>query len=187
MKRYLMIVIMSFTLVLTAYAKEYRWNYNLCFDAPEEARIAYNSRVRLEMVWHDMAYIVNVCRNVGDNDELLKRDLQRTAADYNMWDTRTSKYSNKSFIGFCLHGTLPDGSTADIYNLQSKKTQLCIQVIVNYTRDSAKDAQKLIKSIKEQEPPKKKKPKVKQKVQKKNAPPKPIKKSTTSPAELYEI
>ena len=102
MKRYLMIVIMSFTLVLTAYAKEYRWNYNLCFDAPEEARIAYNSRVRLEMVWHDMAYIVNVCRNVGDNDELLKRDLQRTAADYNMWDTRTSKYSNKSFIGFCI-------------------------------------------------------------------------------------
>ena len=178
---------MALALVMNVHAKEYHWNYNLHFDAPEKGRVAYNSRVRLEMVWHDMTYIVNVCRNVGDNDELLKRDLQRTAAGYNMWDTRTTKFSNKAFKGFCLHGTLPDGSTADIYNLQSKKSKLCIQVLVNYTRDSAKDAQKLIKSLCEQEPPKKKQPKVKQKVQKKNEPPKPIKQPTASPGELYEI
>ena len=68
----------------------------------------------------------------------------------------------------------------------SKKTSLGVQVTVNYTRDSQKEAKRLIKSLKE-EKAKEKKPRIKQKIQKKDAPPKPIKTPSVSPAELYEI
>lgn len=172
--------------VVSMYGKDYRWLYNLTFEAPEEGRVAYNTRSRLELVWHDLAFIVQVYRNTGVNDNMLKRDLQRKASGYNMYDTRTEKYSNASFQGFYLEGTLPDGSQACIYNLLSKKTDVFLQVVVNYTINTEKEAKKIVKSLKETKP-ENKKPKIKQKIQKKDAPPKPIKKPAASLAELYEI
>lgn len=187
MKRFIIYVVaVMCTIGSSLYAKDYQWLYNLAFEAPEDGRVAYNTRSRLEMVWHDMAYIVQVYRNTGVTDELMKCDLQRKASGYNMYDTRTVKYSNSSFKGFCLEGTLPDGSQACIYNLLSKNTDVFLQVTVNYTINTEKEAKKIVKSLKELKP-EKKKPKVKQKIQKKDAPPKPIKKTSTSPAELYEI
>lgn len=186
MKRLLIYICFIMCTMNTLSAKEYRWIHDLAFEAPKDSRVAYNSRTRLEMVWHDMTFIIQLLRTNDVNDDLLKRDLQRTASSYNMYDTRTEKFSNGSFKGFRLIGTLPDGSTAGIYNLLSKKSTLGVQVIVNYTRDSEKEAKKLIKSLKiEKKEPKR--PKAKQKIQKKNATPKPIKKSRTSPTELYEI
>lgn len=186
MKRFLICAVLVVCAMGSLCAENYRWIKDLTFDAPEDGRIAYNSRTRLEMVWHDMTFIIQLLRSGDVSDDLLKRDLQRTASGYNMYDTRTEKYGNRSFKGFSLEGTLPDGSTANIYNLLSKKSDLGIQVTINYTRDSAKEAKKLIKSLKI-EKPETKKPKIKQKVQKKDAPPKPIKKPSASPAELYEI
>lgn len=186
MRRYIISAVLALCAIGSLCATEYRWIRDIVFDAPEGGRIAYNSRNRLEMVWQDMAFIVHLLRTSGVSDDLLKRDLQRTASGYNMYDTRTYKYENGSFKGFCLEGTLPDGSTANIYNLMSKKTSLGVQVTVNYTRDSQKEAKRLIKSLKE-EKAKDKKPRIKQKIQKKDAPPKPIKTPSVSPAELYEI
>ena len=167
-------------------AETYNWLHDITFDAPTDGTVLFNSRDRLEMVWHDMTFVVQIYSNKGINDELLKKNLQRRAADYNMYDTRTDKYKRNSFEGFYLTGTLPDGSRANIHNMLSSKTGLFIQVLVNYTTDSEKAAKKLIKSLK-QEPAKKKKQVRKQKIQKKDAPQKPIKKSSTSPVELYEI
>ena len=192
-KRLALYIIFLVAMAGSAHAEVYRWLYDLKFEAPDNGQIVYNTRDRLEMVWADMTFVVQVYSNNGVTDELLKQNLQRRAAGLNMYDTRTDKYNRNSLKGFCLKGTLPDGSTAEIYNVVSKKSGMCLQFIVNYTRDSEKVAKKLVKSIVEdknnnaKKDSKDDKPVRKQKIQKKDAPPKPIKKSSTSPAELYEI
>lgn len=174
----------------TVSADTFRWMYDLTFDAPIDGKISYNSRDRLEMVWHDMVLVIQVYDNRGLNDQRLKQNLQHRAASYNMYDTRTTRYEKNSFKGFCLEGTLPDGSRANIYNMVSKKTGICVQVVVNFTAYSRNDAKRLIKSFKQatekKQKPKKRKP-IKQKVQKKGTPPKPIKKPSTSPDKIFEI
>ena len=178
-------------------AKDYLWNYDIVFEGPDDGRLAYNSRDRFEMVWYDLTFVVQVYSNRGINDQLLKQNLQHRASDYNMYDTRTTTYSRNAFKGFCLEGTLPDGSRANIYNIVSQKTGMFLQVTVNYTSNTEKEAKKLVKSFKQDskkadaDKQKSKKqqeqPKRKQKVQKKDAPEKPIKKPTATPADLYEI
>lgn len=176
-----------FTIIFVSitHAKTYFWSHNLTFDAEKNGRVMYNSRDRLEMTWHDMTFIIQIYSNQGINDNLLKRNLQRRASSYNMYDTRTNKHNHNSFKGFVLTGTLPDGSKAEIYNIVSKKSKLCLQVIINYTSASEKEAKKIIKSLKQKS--NKKCHKKKQKIGKKNTPPKNIKKSAVSPTELYEI
>lgn len=171
---------------VAAHGEVYRWAYDLTFEAPEGGRVVYNTPKRLEMLWGDMTLIVNVYGSRGVTDEVMKQNLQRTASEYYMYDTKTKKYSRNGLSGFCLEGILPDGSNANIYNMLSKKSGRCIQLIVNFTRDSEKAAKKLVKTFKEQpaKEPKKKKP-IKQRIQKKDAPLKPIKKRTPV-GELYE-
>ena len=189
MKRFLLYIALLLLSSLSVSAERFRWLYDIVFEAPERSRVMYNSRDRLEMIIEDMTFVIQIYSNDGVDDEMLKLNLQRRAAEYNMYDTHIKKFSQSTFKGFALKGTLPDGSIADIYNVISKKTGLCVQFIVNYTGDKEKSAKKLVKSLKE-EPAKnveKKEPKIKQKIQKKDAPLKPIKKTTTTPVELYEI
>ena len=83
MKRYIISAVLALCAIGSLCATEYRWIRDIVFDAPEGGRIAYNSRNRLEMVWQDMAFIVHLLRTSGVSDDLLKRDLQRTASGYN--------------------------------------------------------------------------------------------------------
>lgn len=183
MKKWVLFLFLTTLFGTHAHSETYRWLHDLTFETEKDGQIVYNSRDRLEMVWYDMNLIIQIYSNHGVNDDILKRNLQRRASSYNMYETRTDKYKRNSFKGFYLTGTLPDGSKAEIYNILSDKTNLCLQVIINYTSNSEKAARKIIQSLK-QKPEKKKK---KQKVAKKNAPQKPIKKSSISPAEIYEI
>lgn len=189
MKRWILAVFLAITFGTITHAETYQWLHDLTFDTEEGGRVVYNSRDRLEMMWYDMSFIIQIYSNHGVNDDILKQNLQRRASSYNMYDTRTEKYKRNSFKGFCLTGTLPDGSKAEICNIVSEKSGLCLQLIVNYTSASEKMAKKLLKSFKQKQDKQKQKPKKKkkQKVGKKNAPQKPIKKSSISPAELYEI
>lgn len=197
MKRLITFIIMIASIIPIMSAKDYFWNNNITFNAPEEGRLTYNSRDRFEMVWYDLTLVVQIYSNRGINDQLLKQNLQHRASDYNMYDTHTSKYNRNSFKGFYLEGTLPDGSQADIYNIVSQETGVFLQVTINYTSNTKKDAKKIIKSIKQEvkknssgkkkSSKTSKQPKRKQKVQKKDAPKKPIKKPSATPADLYEI
>lgn len=189
MKRLVIYCVMVVLAVASAYAERFRWLYDLTFEAPVNSRVVYNVRDRLEMIIEDMTFVIQVYSNEGVDDDVLKRNLRRRAAEYNMYDTEIKKFSQGKLKGFYLKGTLPDGSIANIYNVISKKTGLCMQFIVNYTSDNEKKAKELVKSLKEEplKEAKKKEPTRKQKIQKKDAPLKPIKKSTISPAELYEI
>lgn len=178
----------------SALCDTYRWAYDFTFEAPSTGRILYNSVDRLEMVWDDLTFVLQMYSNNGINDQLLKKNLARRAAEYNMYDTRTMSYERNGLKGFKLEGTMPDGSTAWICNVVSEKTGLCVQIAINFTSASEKEAKKLMKSLKEdstkgknKEQKKEEKPRIKQKVQKKGAEPKPIKKPSTSPIELYEI
>ena len=191
MKKWILCLCVVLGSVNVLFAKEYRWNQNIVFDAPASGQVRYNAPDRLEMNWGDLFLSIQLFDSRGVTDAVLTTNLHRRAAEYNMYDTRIDKYSRNFFEGFCLKGTLPDGSRVNIYNMVSKKTGLCVQVLVCYTSVSEKVAKKLAKSFKQQEVKKKDvkkdKPKHKQKIQKKDAPLKPIKKSSTSPAELYEI
>lgn len=189
MKRFIVYIVVFLLSTLSVSAERFRWLYDIVFEAPERSRVMYNSRDRLEMIIEDMTFVIQVYSNDGVDDEILKLNLRRRATEYNMYDTNIKKFSQGSFKGFSLKGTLPDGSIAEINNVISKKTGLCVQFIVNYTSDNVKKAKALTKSFKE-EPEKnveKKEPTIKQKIQKKDAPLKPIKKTTTTPVELYEI
>ena len=178
--------------VMAASGKEYRWSYDLSFEAPVHGRVMYNTRDRLEMMWGDLTFIVQVYSNRGVDDDVLKENLRRKAAEYNMYDTGMKRYSNRKFKGYKLRGTLPDGSEVDICNVVSEKSGLCVQFVLNYVSTSRKAAAKLLESI-EEKPEKKETPdekpqsQPKQKIQKKGEPPKPIKKPTINPADLYEI
>jgi hypothetical protein len=196
-KRILIVITLMIGVAQSAMCDTYRWAYDFTFDAPDSGRILYNSLDRLEMCWDDLTFVIQMYNNNGINDQLLKKNLARRAAEYNMYDTRTTSYERNNLKGFKLEGTMPDGSTAWICNLVSKKTGLCVQIAVNFTSTSEKTAKKLLKSVKEspakkdkgkkKEHKKEERPRIKQKIQKKGAEPKPIKKPSASPIELYEI
>lgn len=185
-KRLVIGFLTTIMVVLSANAEKFRWLYNLTFEAPENSKVLYSSRDRLEMIVEDMTFVVQVFSSEGVNDDVLKQNLHRRAMEYNMYDTRVKKFSLSTLKGYRLNGVLPDGSIADIHNVISTKTGICVQYIVNYVGVDAKKAVKLAKSVKE-ESEKAPKSKRKQKIQKKNAPLKPIKKTSTLPVELYEI
>lgn len=184
----LIYVALAMMCVVTVSGKEYRWSYDLSFDAPEHGRVVYNSRDRLEMMWGDLTFIVQVYSNRGVDDDVLKDNLRRKAAEYNMYDTGMKRYSHHNFKGYKLHGTLPDGSVVDICNVVSEKSGMCVQFVLNYVSTSRKSAQKLLESIEEKTEKKDSTDdKPKQKIQKKGDAPKPIKKPVINPADLYEI
>jgi len=189
MKRLFLYIALFLLSSLSVSAERFRWLYDIVFEAPERSRVIYNTRDRLEMIIEDMTFVIQIYSNEGVDDEMLKLNLRRRAAEYNMYDTSMKKFSQDKFKGFCLNGTLPDGSIANFYNVMSKKSGLCVQFIVNYTKGDEKKVKALVKSLKEEPAPKvkKKKENRKQKIQKKDAPLKPIKKTTTTPVELYEI
>ena len=97
------------------------------------------------------------------------------------------------FKGFNLTGTLPDGSRACLTNVTSKKSNLLVQIEINYFLGDEARVDAILKSLTEGKPKatkEKKEKKEKQKVQKKGAKPKPIKPGKVAddtPTPLYEI
>ena len=110
-----------------------------------------------------------------------------------MYDTQLHKSKIDGFKGFNLTGTLPDGSRACLTNVTSKKSNLLVQIEINYFVGDEARVDAILKSLTEGKPKatkEKKEKKEKQKVQKKGAKPKPIKPGKVAddtPTPLYEI
>ena len=108
-----------------------------------------------------------------------------------MYDTQVHKSKIDGFKGFNLTGILPDGSRACLTNVVSKKSNLLVQIEINYFLGDEARVDAILKSLTEGKPKaKKEKKKEKPKVQKKGAKPKPIKPGKVAddtPAPLYEI
>ena len=88
---------------------------------------------------------------------------------------------------------VPDGSRACLTNVTSKKSNLLVQIEINYFLGDEARVDAILKSLTEGKPKatkEKKEKKEKQKVQKKGAKPKPIKPGKVAddtPTPLYEI
>ncbi len=169
-------------------AEHYTWSsYDLSFDVPEGGFVSYNSSSRFEIMWEDMSLIIQLYDKEGTNDKLIKQNLNKTAAGYNVYDGNITKFSANNFKGFSLVGQLPDGSMANFSNLISSKSKLFLHIEINYLRGNEKVVRSILKSFEEGKKQKIKKEKpLKQKIQKKDAAPKPIK-DTTPPGQLFDV
>lgn len=178
---------------LLADAAVYTWSrYDLTFEVPDRGWVTYNSSSVFEIRWDDMAISIRLFDKSGADSNFLKYNLQKNAAGYNMYDTKLEKAKLKGFDGYCLTGTMPDGSRARLTNVTSKKTKLAMQIEINYLSGNEKVVEDVLKSFAEGKKQKIKKQEEapKQKIQKKGAKPKPIKPGTTddvTPEKLYEI
>ena len=177
--------------MLVASAETYTWSrYDLSFDVPNGGFVTYNSASVFEIQWHDLTVSVRLFDKSGADDNFMKYNLQKLASGYNMYDTQLRKSDVEGFKGFNLNGTLPDGSRACLVNMVSKKSNLALQIEINYLQGAEDDVSKILKSFaegKKQKVRKEKSPK--QKVQKKGAKPKPIKPGTVDdlPEKLYDV
>ncbi|MGN1245292.1 MAG: hypothetical protein ACI4UN_01535 [Muribaculaceae bacterium] len=188
MKRTLIALVAAFAL-LTMHAETLTWQrYNLSFEVPDGGYVTYKSTTAYELQWHDLSFSIRLFDKSGADDNFLKYNLQKSASGYNMYDTQMHKSKINGFKGFNLIGTLPDGSRACLTNVVSKKSNLLVQIEINYFLGDEARVDAIIKSLTEGQPKKPKKEK--QKVQKKGSKPKPIKPGKVAddtPATLYEI
>lgn len=138
------------TVAFAMSAEEYTMpRYNITFDAPPGGRITYSAINRSEVMWHDMALIINIYGKKDTTDDMIRRNLYRTANQYNMYDTQLTKLKVKGFKTFTLEGTMPDGSRALMCNLVSPKNDLIISVMINYLFGNREDVEHIVKSFAE--------------------------------------
>lgn len=152
---------------VNADAELYKWPaHNLTFDAPVGGMVAYNTNNYCEILWDEMSMTISLFDKGDATDKTLKDNLNKMAANLNMYDLLLEKSKVKGFSGFQLSGTLPDGSRAYLCDLMSKKSDLVIQVEINYLLGNEEIVQETIHSFAEGGKAVKK-PQIKQKIQKK--------------------
>ena len=190
-KRTIMALVAACAL-LAVKAETLTWQrYNLSFEVPDGGYVTYKATTAYELQWHDLSFSIRLFDKSGADDNFLKYNLRKSASDYNMYDTQVHKSKIDGFKGFNLTGILPDGSRACLTNVVSKKSNLLVQIEINYFLGDEARVDAILKSLTEGKPKaKKEKKKEKPKVQKKGAKPKPIKPGKVAddtPAPLYEI
>lgn len=190
-KRTIMALVAAFALLVLK-AETLTWQrYNLSFEVPDGGYVTYKATTAYELQWHDLSFSIRLFDKSGADDNFLKYNLRKSASDYNMYDTQVHKSKIDGFKGFNLTGILPDGSRACLTNVVSKKSNLLVQIEINYFLGDEARVDAILKSLTEGKPKaKKEKKKEKPKVQKKGAKPKPIKPGKVAddtPAPLYEI
>ena len=192
-KRTILALVAAFPL-LAVNAETLTWQrYNLSFEVPDGGYVTYKTSTAYELQWHDLTFSIRLFDKSGADDNFLKYNLRKSASSYNMYDTQLHKSKIDGFKGFNLTGTLPDGSRACLTNVTSKKSNLLVQIEINYFVGDEARVDAILKSLTEGKPKatkEKKEKKEKQKVQKKGAKPKPIKPGKVAddtPTPLYEI
>ncbi len=132
----------------TAHATVFTWSmHNLTFEVPDGGQVTYNSATHFEIMWHDMAVIIDLYNKNGVNDKTAKNELLRRANGFNMFDTNIDNLRVKGFKCRTLDGTMPDGSRALLANLECKNKDLFITVTVNYLLGNIEYAEDIIKSF----------------------------------------
>lgn len=183
MKRIIISILLALVTVCVCRAERFTWSgYDLTFDVPEGGVVTYNSPSVFEIQWFDLTVLIKLYDKSRADDDYMKLSLQRTAAGYNMFDTKMKKAKVKNCKGFTLTGILPDGSRASLTNVKAKKQNLAMQIEINYILENEKVVKEILDSFKIGE-----KQKPKQKIQKKGAKEKPIKPGTLDGEQLHYI
>ncbi|MGN0214550.1 MAG: hypothetical protein ACI4AH_07065 [Muribaculaceae bacterium] len=133
---------------LSANALVLTWSiHNLTFEVPDGGTVTYNSATHFEIMWQDMALVIDIYNKDGATDENMRENLLRRANGYNMFDNQTNKIKVKGFKCHSLTGTMPDGSHTLLANLICNNRNLLVMVTVNYMLGDIEEAEDIVKSI----------------------------------------
>ncbi|MDO4510768.1 MAG: hypothetical protein Q4B68_02990 [Bacteroidales bacterium] len=159
---------------LSASALDLTWSkYNLNFSVPDGGFELFSTNTHYERQWEDMHLSVHLySKDPNDKKEIYTTTLERKAADYNMYEVKKTKIKVKNFDTYAVEGIMPDGTRALLVNLVSKKSELVVQVVVNYLFGNREMVEDVIKSFAENPDRKPNHETRKQKVQKPDQKPK---------------
>lgn len=166
-----LITLLALAISQCAEAAVLTWSrYNLNFEVPDNGFPIMNTTTRFEMRWDEMLLTVQLYDKSGGSDKkVLRNNLQSKALSYNMYELKFGSMRVKGFKCHTIDGVLPDGTRAIIADLVSSKSNIIIEVSINYLLGNRETAEDIIKSFAEnstREPAQREKPK--QKVQKKS-------------------
>lgn len=149
--RYILGILLLAVSVLPVSARDLTWsNYNLNFSVPEGGYEIMNTPIYYEHQWEDMLLTVRLyTKDKTENKEIYTTTLQRKAAEFNMYEVKSTKIKVKNFDTYALEGIMPDGTRGLLVNLVSKKSDLVVQVVVNYLFGNREMVEDVVKSFAE--------------------------------------
>ena len=121
--------------------------HNLTFEVPDGGTVTYNSPTHFEIMWQDLALVIEIYGKEGALEDIVKNNLLRRANGYNMYDTQVGKLKVKGFKCHTLTGTMPDGTHTLLANLVCNKKDLLVSVTVNYLLGNIEEAEDIVKSF----------------------------------------
>ena len=109
-----------------------------------------NTSVRYERQWEDMLLTVHLyTKDTDSKKDIYLTTLQRKAADFNMYEVKKTKIKVKNFDTYAVEGIMPDGTRGLLVNLVSKKSELVVQIVVNYLFGNREAVEEVVKSFAE--------------------------------------
>lgn len=156
-----------------ASARDLTWSkYNLNFAVPDGGAVVWNTPTYYEQGWEDMHLTIQLyAQDKNDTKDIYTTTLMRKASEFNMYDIKKGKVKVKNFDGYRVEGIMPDGTRCLLVNLVSKKSDLVVQVIINYLFGNREAADDVIKSFAENKVQQPNHEVKKQKIQKKGVDP----------------
>lgn len=156
---------------LTAVAGDMTWSkYDLNFSVPDGGMITLNTATHFAVQWSEMTLNIDLFSKADSkNKDIYYTTLLSKAQSFNMYDVQKGKIKVKGFKGYQVEGVMPDGTRCVIVNLVSKKSNLVVQVTVNYLFGNREAVDDLLKSFAENKDRKANHEPKRQKVQKPDA------------------
>ncbi len=145
-------LLLTVSVTMPLQARDLTWSkYNLNFAIPEGGALVMNMPTFFEYGWEDMHLTIQLYSQDKDNKDknVYTSTLMRKAEGFSMYDLKKSKIRVKNFKSYCVEGIMPDGTRALLVNLVSKKSDLVVQIVVNYLYGNREVVDDMIKSFAE--------------------------------------
>lgn len=168
MKKTILTLLLMAVMAFSSAAGDLTWGkYNINFSVPDGGFVTLNTPTRFAEQWDEMSLSIDLYAKADEkqNKDIYYSTLRSKAEGYNMYDLQQSKVKVKGFKGYQVEGTMPDGTRCLLVNLVSKKTNLVVQITVNYLFGNREAVDDLVKSFAENKEQKANHDKKRQKVQ----------------------
>lgn len=152
MKKTILTLALILAAALTAVAGDLTWSkYNINFSVPDGGFVTLNTPTRFAEQWNEMSLTIELFTKADEKQhkDIYYTTLRRKAEGYNMYDVQQGKVKVKGFKGYQVEGTMPDGTRCLLVNLVSKKSDLVVQITVNYLFGNREAVDDLVKSFAE--------------------------------------
>jgi len=151
MRKTIITIVGMLCLALSATAGDMTWSkYDLNFSVPDGGMITLNTPTHYAQQWSEMTLNIDLFTKAdGKDKDVYYNTLLSKAQSYNMYDVEKGKIKVKGFKGYQVEGTMPDGTRCVMVNLVSSKSNLVVQVTVNYLFGNREAVDDLIKSFAE--------------------------------------